>query len=164
MVDEEMKQPVSKPMPSKKIAEKEMPDEKLKQKEMPDETQKEKELPPVVNPENTITVGNDTIEIKPTKVKYQRNRTAVFYRVIEMYPLPDILSMDRGIIDPERDGDKCLFDWCCAVTDNPKFVVKHYDEMDTETIERLLKIYRRLNHIDDKDEQSKNRMAKETSN
>lgn len=140
-----------------------LPEETKTHKALPTHEDRIKELPPTYNPENVITVGKESIEIKPTKLKYQRDRTAAFYRVIDMYPLPDILAMDEGIIDPERDGDKAVFDWCIAATDNPKFVSRHYDEMDTEVIDRLLKIFKRLNKIDEKDEQAKNRMAKETT-
>lgn len=58
---------------SKKIPE---VDDKIKQ--LPEQTDKTKELPPVVNPENVVTIGEESIEIKPTKLKYQRNRTAAF--------------------------------------------------------------------------------------
>lgn len=143
---------------SKKIPE---VDDKIKQ--LPEQTDKTKELPPVVNPENVVTIGEESIEIKPTKLKYQRNRTAAFQRVLELYPLPDILAMDKGYIDSARDGDKCVFDWCCAVTDNSGFVTRHYDEMDTSVIERLLKIFKRLNAINEKEENAKNREAKETN-
>lgn len=87
-----------------------------------------------------------------------RNRTAAFYRVLELYPLADILAMQEGAFDDARDGDKALFDWLIAVTDDPDFVTAHYDEMDTETIEIMLSIYRRVNHIDEKEAHQKNLM------
>ena len=50
-------------------------------KELPDAVQTEKELPQVGSPENTITIGGQLIEIRPTKLLYQRNRTAAFYKM-----------------------------------------------------------------------------------
>ena len=50
-------------------------------KELPSAEMAKKTLPVVGNPENTITIGEKLIEIKPTKVKYQRNRTAAFYKI-----------------------------------------------------------------------------------
>ena len=47
-------------------------------KELPDVQQPEKALPQVGNPENTIVIGGKLVEIKPTKLRYQRNRTAAF--------------------------------------------------------------------------------------
>lgn len=49
-------------------------------KDLPQPVIKTKELPAVGNPENTVTIGGKLIEIKPTKLKYQRNRTALFYK------------------------------------------------------------------------------------
>lgn len=141
-----------------------IPDKSKPTKEVPKTTYKAKEIPPTVNPENVITVDGESIEIKPTLLKYQRNRTAVFYRIIDAYPLADILSMEKGYIDPERDGDQALFDWCIAVTNDSKFVSKHFDSMDTGTIERMLSIFKRLNKIDEKEERAKNREAKMTTN
>lgn len=141
-----------------------IPNDGNKEKEIPKSYKKNKELPPTVNPENVITVDGDSIEIKPTILKYQRNKTAVFYRAIDQYPLTDILATEKGVFDPERDGDQALFDWCIAVTNDPKYVSKHFDQMDTEIIERMLSIFKRLNKIDEKEEKAKNREAKMKSN
>lgn len=54
-------------------------------KKLPDAEQKVKELPVVGNPENTVAIGDKLIEIKATKLKYQRNRTAAFYNILDMY-------------------------------------------------------------------------------
>ncbi len=50
-------------------------------KDLPDAVQTEKELPQVGSPENTVMIGGKLIEIKPTKLLYQRNRTAAFYKM-----------------------------------------------------------------------------------
>lgn len=103
-----------------------------------------------------MTIGGTPIEIKATKVRYQRDRTASFYKALEMYPLADILSTDIGIFDEERNGDKCVMDWLIAVTDNPALIIKHYNQMDTDIIESLLAVFRRVNHIDEKEKKTKN--------
>lgn len=70
----------AKPLPSTEVA----------VKEKPTPTRKSKALPKVGNPENTIKIGDKMVEIKPTKLKYHRNRTAAFYRYLDAYPLADI--------------------------------------------------------------------------
>lgn len=55
----------------------------------------------------------------------------------------------------DRDGDKAVYDWVVAVTDDEDLVRAHYDEMDTETIERILAIFKRVNRIDEKEAHQK---------
>lgn len=50
-------------------------------KKVPSTEMTMKELPQVGNPENSVMIGGKPIEIKATKVKYQRNRTAAFYKI-----------------------------------------------------------------------------------
>lgn len=135
---------------------KKLPATEQQQKNLPGTEQKEKELPKVGNPENTVVIGGKLIEIKPTKVKYQRNRTAAFYRVLDMYPLTDIQAMDSGSFGDERDGDKATMDWLIAVIDDEQLVVENYDSMDTGMIEKLLSIFKRVNRIDEKEAKLKN--------
>lgn len=135
---------------------KKLPETEQQQKKLPGTEQKEKELPKVGNPENTVVIGGKLIEIKPTKVKYQRNRTAAFYRVLDMYPLADIQAMDSGSFGDERDGDKATMDWLIAVTDDEQLVVENYDSMDTGMIEKMLSIFKRVNRIDEKEAKLKN--------
>ena len=122
---------------------------------VPDLKQKTKKLPPVGNPENTVTIGGELLEIKPTRLIYQRNRTATFYHVLELYPLPDILAMDNPFKDG-RDGDKCLCDWLVAVTDNEDLIREHIDEIDSDTIYRMLAIFKRVNRISEMEDKLKN--------
>ena len=125
-------------------------------KALPSTEQADRELPQVGSPENTVVIGGQLIEIKPTKLRYQRNRTAAFYRMLEYYPLADILAMDTGAFGDDRDGDKAVMDWLIAVTDNPKLITEYYDEMDTGVIEQILSIFRRVNRIDEKEAKQKN--------
>ena len=137
-----------------------LPDSNQETKILPLVENKIKELPKVGNPENTVMIGEEPIEIKPTKQKYQRNRTATFYRVLDMYPLVDILAMEAGSFGDERDGDKAVMDWLIAATDNEKLIIDNYDSMDTGMIEKILSIFKRVNKIDEKDAKLKN-MEKE---
>ena len=145
-----------KKLPSTDQVAKELPDTKQKKVDAPSSEQPKKELPKIGNPENTVTIGGVPIEIKPTKVKYQRNKTALFYKVLDIYPLADILSMEAGTFGDDRDGDKALMDWLIAVTDDPDLIVENYDEMDSGTIETLLSIYKRLNKVEEKAQNLKN--------
>lgn len=135
---------------------KELPDASQPAKKLDTTPAKAKELPKVGNPENTVMIGGEPIEIKATKLKYQRNRTATFYKLLDIYPVTDILAMEAGAFGDERDGDKALMDWLIAATDNEELVLAHYDEMDTGTIEKILSIFRRVNKIDEKEEKLKN--------
>ena len=73
-----------------------------------------------------------------------------------MYPVADVLAMESGAFGDDRDGDKALMDWLIAVFDDAALVTEHYDEMDTDTIEQLLAIFRRINRIDEKEQKLKN--------
>ena len=114
------------------------------------------ELPKVGTPENTVIIGGKLIEIKPTKLKYQRNRTAVFYHRLELYPLTDILAMGKNSFGDGLDGDKKLYDWLVAVTDDEELIREHYDEIDSGTIYQLVEIFRRVNKITEMEEKLKN--------
>ena len=123
---------------------------------IPEEMQAERELPQVGVPENTVVIDGVLVEIKPTKLKYQRNRTAVFYHILEMYPLSDILAMGDKAFGDGLDGDKKLYDWLVAVTDDEDFIRDHYDNIDSDTIYRMLEIFRRVNKISELEEKLKN--------
>ena len=125
-------------------------------KPLPAPEQTDKGLPRIGSPENSVRIGDQLIEIKPTKLKYQRNRTAAFYRMLELYPLADILAMEAGAFGDDRDGDKALMDWLIAVTDNEQLILDHYNELDTGVIEQLLQIFRRVNRMDEKEQKQKN--------
>lgn len=149
-----------KKLPSAEQQTKEQPDVNMAEKKLPSAGKKSKELPQVGSPENTVIIGGKLIEIKPTILKYQRNRTAVFYRMLDMYPLADILAMEAGSFGDERDGDKATMDWLIAATNDEQLILDNYDSMDTGTIEKILSIFKRVNNIDEKEEKIKN-MAKE---
>ena len=134
---------------------KKTPDTQQVEKQIPSTTMAQKELPQIGEPENIVMIGGKPIEIKPTKLKYQRNRTALFYKLLDLYPLTDIMAMDDSSFGDGRDGDKCVFDFLIAVTDDEELIKEHYDEMDTETIEKMLSIFKRLNRIDEKENMQK---------
>ena len=117
-----------------------------------------KAVPVVGKPENTVMIGGQPIEIKPTKLKYLRNGTAGFYRAIDTLPLNDIVMMPVGAFGEEdsRDGDKALMDWLIAATDNEEIITANYDEMDAGQIEMILEIFKRVNKFCERDEKLKN--------
>lgn len=143
-------------MPDNSNGTKELPVAGQEEAKIPGEINLDKDLPVVGNPENTIVVDGELIEIKPTKLKYQRNRTAVFYHILEMYPLTDILAMGEKSFGDGLDGDKKLYDWLVAVTDNEEFVRKHYDNISSDVIYRMLEIFRRVNKIAELEAKLKN--------
>ena len=150
----------TKKQPSPEQPEKKLPEAGAEDKKMPEAEMKSKPFPKTGNPENTVIIGGKVIEIKPTKLKYQRNRTAAFYRVLDMYPLTDILAMEAGSFGDERDGDKATMDWLIAATDDEQLILDNYDAMDTGVVERILSIFKRVNKIEEKEMKIKN-MAKE---
>lgn len=82
-----------------------------RKKPVPKPDQKLKEKPMVGETENVVFVNGKPVEIKPTKLKYFRNRTASFYKVLEVYPMSDIMTMAAGTFGDDRDGDKATLDW-----------------------------------------------------
>lgn len=124
-------------------------------KPVPEPSNKVNPAPQIGDPKNIVRFGDVDIEIKPTKIRYQRDRTAAFYRMLKQMPLIDILALQDGILDPERSSDKMLFDWLIAVTDDPKVVTANYDKLDSESIYRILEIFCRLNHIPEDEKKQK---------
>lgn len=140
---------------------KELPSTGQKNKRIPKSAVENRELPPVGNLENSVEIGGRMIEIKPTKLKYHRNNTASFYRLVETVPLPDIMMMNATVFGDGRDGDKALMDWLIAATDDEQLIIDNYNDMDTETIEKILAIFKRVNRIDEKEEKQKNAMSRD---
>ena len=149
------------------------PDESPASVEIPAATKKKKpipkpktEVPPVPkseHPENCIMFGGREVEIKPTKLKYFRNRTASIYAVLKLIPLGEFLAYQKGTFDEERDSDQILFDFLVAVFDDAQLVKTYYDDMSSDDIERILEIFGRINHIDEKEEKArKNKEAQMT--
>lgn len=127
-------------------------------KAAPDAAMKVKEMPGIGKAENTVIIGGRPVEIKPTKLKYLRNGTAGFYRLLDNVPLNDVVMMPAGVFGAEdsRDGDKALMDWLIAATDNEALIIEQYNEMDVGQIETILAIFKRVNKFCEKDEQLKN--------
>ena len=161
----------TKELPVVAMSEKELPKTEIGIKPMPKETKKHKALPDIGNAENTVMIGGQIIEIKPTHLRYQRDRTANFYKVLEMYPLVEILSLDEAAFGDGRTGDQALLEWLIAVFDDSvgvgeaaekrreeriEFIKEHYNQIDTETIERIVEIFKRINRITEKEEKLKN--------
>ena len=157
-VPTESKQNISEPDITPAVEE--TPQESEKVEETPDPSQPKTELPPDVDPENCIIIGGKVFELKPTKLKYFRNKAASGYGIIKSVPIQELLSIGKGVIDEKRDADQLLFDFLIAAFDDPDFIKDNYDEMTADDVEKVVKIFGRLNHIDEKEEQArKNREA-----
>ena len=146
------------PVESKLIEE--TPEESKLLEETPEETPPKTEMPSDLKLENCIEIDGQKIEIKPTKLKYFRNKGASAYGIIKAVPIHKLLTYGKGTIDAERDSDQLLYDFLVSVFDDSTFVRDHYDEMDADQVEQILKIFGRINHIDEKEEAArKNREA-----
>ena len=129
-----------------------VPTETAKVETIPDASPEKEEKPSDFLEDNCVMVGDQKIEIKPTKLKYFRNKAASAYGVIRAVPLHELLTYGKGIIDENRDADQLLYDFLVAAFDDSTLVRDHYDELDADTIERIIKIFGRINHIDEKEE------------
>ena len=128
------------------------PEETSQKETIPKESPEKTEKPSDVLGENCVKVGDRIIEIKPTKLKYFRNKAASAYGVIKVVPIHELMTYDAGVLDQTRDADTLLYDFLVAAFDDPVIVKENYNEFDVETIERIIKIFGRLNHIDEKQE------------
>ena len=127
---------------------------------IPEITPRKEEMPSDFIEENCVIVKNKKIEIKPTKLKYFRNKAASAYGVIKTVPLHELLTVGKGVLDPTRDADQLLYDFLVAVFDDSTFVRDNYDDLDADTIDKIVKIFGRINHVDEKEETArKNREA-----
>ena len=132
-----------------------VPDESKPVETIPEASPEKSDMPSDFIEENCVVVGEKKIEIKPTKLKYFRNKAASAYGIIKAVPLHELLTYGKGIIDESRDADQLLYDFLVAAFDDPVFVRDNYDEMDADVIEKIIKIFGRLNHIDEKEEQAR---------
>lgn len=140
-----------------------IPKETKLNKEIPEQSNIEIKEPDDFNKDNSVFVKGKWLEIKPTKLKYFRNRTASIYSVLKILPLNEFLAYEKGTFDENRDSDQILFDFLCAVFDDSSIVRNYYDEFTSDDIEKILSIFGRINHIDEKEEKArKNREAQMT--
>ena len=137
-----------------------VPNESPEKESTPDASPEKQEKPSDFLEENCVMVGDKKIEIKPTKLKYFRNKAASAYGIIKAVPLHELLTYDKGVLDETRDADQLLYDFLVATFDDSAFVRDNYDDLDADTIDRIVKIFGRINHIDEKEEAArKNREA-----
>ena len=146
-------------LPDEDIEASDLPKEEVISEPQPSEEISSKPIPPAENMQNMFTCDGVTIEIKATRMFYQRNGVAGFYRVLKSMPLPYIFQLPDDYFDEKRTPTKCLMDWVTCVVDDAAFTKKHFDNMTSADIYNLLDIFCRLNKIDEMEEQVKNRMA-----
>lgn len=129
-----------------------IPQESVRIETIPEVSPEKEEKPSDLLEENCVMVGDQKIELKPTKLKYFRNKAASAYGIIKAIPLHEFLTYGKGVLDERRDADQLLYDFLVAAFDNSTLVRDNYDNLDAETIDRICKIFGRLNHIDEKEE------------
>lgn len=140
------------------------PDTSPLKEEIPEQEALLTETPSNLNMENVVTIGGQQIEIKPTKLKYFRNKSTSCYGYLKTVPLNDFLMIPAIKIeaDKAKEPDQLLFNFLVAVFDSSEFVRDNYDEMTADEVDRIVKIFGRINHIDEKEEAArKNREAQE---
>lgn len=118
-----------------------------------------KELPDVEGPDRTncIEVEGKLIEIEPTMLKYFRNNSVSFYHIIDTVPLPTIFQMteeNSGI-----DGDAMVLTFIAAVLDDKRLAKAIYEKLDAGQLLKLVEIFKRVNGIDTRENNSKNGSA-----
>jgi len=139
-------------LPKATTKNKELPEVTTENKPLPEETETQKEMPIIGHEENMVQFGKKLIEIKPTKIKYQRDHTAALYYILKQMPVMQFLSLPDDFFKKtgdDRTPDKMLFDWLIALTDDVNLVVENYNELDASLIEKCLEIFCRLNKIED---------------
>lgn len=129
-----------------------IPEESPKKENTPEASPEKAEKPSDQIEDNCVVIGDKKIEIKPTKLKYFRNKAASAYGIIKAVPLHELLTYGKGIIDENRDADQLLFDFLVSVFDDSSFVKRNYDEIDADVIDKICKIFGRINHITEKEE------------
>jgi hypothetical protein len=139
---------------------KEVPKESPPNKEVLSASAEKEEMPSDYIEENCVTIDGKKIEIKPTKVAYFRNKAASTYNLMKNIPLTELFGIKKGVLDENRDGDQIVYDFLVAALDDKEFVRDKYNDLNADQIERIVQIFGRLNHIEDKYEnQRKNREA-----
>ena len=114
-----------------------------------------KKIPETVPEKFRAKVGDEEREIKPTKLKYFRSGTVGVYKFLKIIPLNEFLSYEAGVFDPEKSADQLLFEFLVAVFDDEDFIKRNYDEFNADDIEKFVKAFGELNHIDEKEEAAK---------
>lgn len=129
-----------------------------KSKKKPANTIATPELPPDFKQENAVFINGKWIEIKPTIMKYFRNRATAIYNVLRVCPLHEFMAYKKGTFDDARDSDQILYDFLVAVFNDEQLVRECYDSLDVDTYEKILEIFGRLNHIIEKEEANRKNM------
>jgi len=137
-----------------------IPNENKQIETIPDAIPEKQEMPSDEIEENCVVIKGEKIEIKPTLLKYFRNKAAAGYGAIKSIPIQEFLTCEAGVFDETHSADELLFNFLVAVFDSSEFVRDNYDNIDADTLDRICKIFGRLNHIDEREEAiRKNREA-----
>lgn len=137
------------------------PDQSELIEETPEVSPKKEEMPSDYKEENCVTICGTKVELKSTKVMYFRNKTAGAYSYLKTVPLSEFFKFPDEAFKREgyQSADQMLYDFLVAAFDDSTFVRDHYDEMTADDVEQIVRIFGRINHIDEKDSERKNREA-----
>lgn len=123
-----------------------------------------KKIPETVPEKFRAKVGDEEREIKPTRMQYFRAGTVGIYKFLKIIPLNEFISYEPGVFDPEKSADQLLFEFLVAVFDDEDFVKRNYDEFNADDIEKFVKAFGELNHIDEKEEAARKNREAQVSN
>lgn len=130
-------------------------------KALPDtsEVNEEKPVPEAdgIDKTNCFELDGKLVEVHPTKLKYFRNNTVSFYHVIDTVPLPTIYQMNES--NAGIDGDKAILTFLCAVFDDVKFAERIYRKLDAGQLLEIVRLFKKVNGIDVREENQKNARA-----
>lgn len=161
--DKEMLEIAKKAMetPDETVSSVKTPTETVPAINMPEQTAPVKELPKDYDEKNSVIIDDEVYTIKPTRLRYFRNKSMSIYHYLLQIPLTEFLTYDKGVFDTERSADQLLFDFLVGVFDNIEIVKNIYDKMTAEHLDKVLEIVGRLDGIAQRDEEAerKNREA-----
>lgn len=110
-----------------------------------------------INTENCIEIEGKYVEIKPTLLKYFANNAVSFYHILDTVPLPQIYMMSEE--KNQIDGEVAILTFVSAVLDDPVLAKRIYRKMDAGQLLQMLKIFKRLNGIEEREEATKKAAA-----
>lgn len=132
--------------------------------EPPKASKAKEELPETEEDKRTIVIAGRKIVINPIRVLYMRSGNGSIYRLLERYPIIEFLASSAEDLGLDRSGEQLLFDFLVAVFNDSEIVSEIFDDITIEDIYNIIRIYRYVNKIDEKEEERKNLIAKEMSN
>lgn len=101
----------------------------------------------------------DRIVLEGTRLFYFRNSLFDGFNFVKAIPINEMIKLPPKIIS-DKSGEELLAGFLVAALDDEEYVVKHFDDFDAETIEKIVEIVGRLNGITKKEKEQEEKKAK----